>query len=37
MIQRNGRTQFNLHAEGNSLLTESERNIDLNGTSTGVN
>src|SRR6476469_8492215 len=33
MIQRNGRTPFTLHAEGNSLLTESERNIDLNGTS----
>ena len=29
MIQRNGRTQFNLHAEGNSMLTESERNIIL--------
>ncbi|HET8749129.1 MAG TPA: TonB-dependent receptor [Sphingomicrobium sp.] len=29
MIQRNGRTQFNLHAEGNSLLTESERDILL--------
>jgi hypothetical protein len=29
MIQRNGRTQFNLHAEGNSMLTESERNILL--------
>jgi len=29
MIQRNGRTQFNLHAEGNSMLKESERDIDL--------
>jgi hypothetical protein len=29
MIQRNGRTQFNLHAEGNSMLTESERDILL--------
>jgi hypothetical protein len=29
MIQRNGRTQFNLHAEGNSMLTEAERNILL--------
>jgi iron complex outermembrane recepter protein len=28
-IQRNGRTTFNLHAEGNSLLTEAERNILL--------
>ena len=27
IIQRNGRTQINLHAEGNSMLTESERNI----------
>ena len=25
MIQRNGRTTFNLHAEGNSMLTENER------------
>ena len=29
MIQRNGRTQFNLHAEGNSMLTEAERDILL--------
>jgi len=29
MIQKNGRTQFNLHAEGNSMLTEAERNICL--------
>ncbi len=29
MIQRNGRTQFNLHAEGNSMLTEEERDILL--------
>ncbi|HET6535059.1 MAG TPA: TonB-dependent receptor, partial [Sphingomicrobium sp.] len=29
MIQRNGRTQFNLHAEGNSLLSEAERDIVL--------
>ena len=29
MIQRNGRTQFNLHAEGNSMLTEDQRNILL--------
>ena len=27
MIQKNGRTQFNLHAEGNSMLTEAERNV----------
>ena len=30
MIQKQGRTQFNLHAEGNSMLTEAERNIILN-------
>lgn len=29
LIQRNGRTTFNLHAEGNNLLTEAERNILL--------
>ncbi len=29
MIQRNGRTQFNLHAEGNSMLKELERDIAL--------
>ena len=29
MIQSNGRTQFNLHAEGNSMLTEAERDIRL--------
>src|SRR6185503_38954 len=29
MIQRNGRTTFNLHAEGNTMLTEAERNIIL--------
>ena len=27
MIHRNGRTQVNLHAEGNSMLTENERDI----------
>ena len=32
LIQRNGRTTLNLHAEGNSMLTEAERNIPLNGT-----
>src|SRR6185369_171418 len=31
MIQRNGRTTFNLHAEGNGMLTEDERDIDLQG------
>ena len=30
MIQRNGRTQLNLHATGNTMLTEAERNILLN-------
>ncbi len=29
MIQKNGRTQFNLHAQGNGMLTESERDIAL--------
>jgi TonB-dependent Receptor Plug Domain len=29
MIEKNGRTTLNLHAEGNSLLTENERNIIL--------
>src|SRR4051794_15041872 len=29
MIQKNGRTQVNLHAEGNTMLTEAERNIRL--------
>ena len=29
LVQRNGRTTYNLHAEGNSLLTEAERNILL--------
>ena len=30
LVQRNGRTTINLHAEGNSMLTEAERNIILN-------
>jgi len=29
LIQKNGRTQFNLHATGNSMLTENERDIVL--------
>src|SRR5437763_2679020 len=29
MIQRNGRTTLNLHAEGNGMLTEADRNILL--------
>src|SRR5215207_4149478 len=29
MIQRNGRTQLNVHAEANSMLTEAERDIRL--------
>ena len=32
LIQRNGRTTFNLHAEGNTMLTEAERNVLLTGT-----
>jgi outer membrane receptor for ferrienterochelin and colicin len=34
MIQRNGRTTLNLHAEGNGLLTEAERDVDLSPTAT---
>jgi len=29
LVQRNGRTTLNLHAEGNSMLTEAERDIIL--------
>src|SRR5205085_3344227 len=29
LVQRNGRTTLNLHAEGNGMLTEAERNIIL--------
>ena len=29
MIEKNGRTQFNVHAQGNGMLTEAERNIRL--------
>lgn len=29
IVEKNGRTTFNLHAEGNSLLKESQRNIIL--------
>src|SRR5205823_726399 len=29
LVQRNGRTTLNLHAEGNTMLTEAERNICL--------
>jgi hypothetical protein len=32
LIQRNGRTTLNLHAEGNSMLTEAERDISPTGT-----
>ncbi len=31
MIEKNGRTQFNLHAQGNGMLTEAERDIILSG------
>ena len=31
MVEKNGRTTLNLHAEGNSMLTENERNIVLAG------
>ncbi len=33
-IQRNGRTTLNVHASGNGLLRESERDIDLSPTAT---
>src|SRR5438128_1515967 len=36
MIQRNGRTQLNLHATGNTMLTEAERNIKLEQQPSGV-
>jgi len=29
LVQKNGRTQFNVHAEGNGMLTEAERDIRL--------
>jgi hypothetical protein len=29
LVQRNGRTTINLHTEGNTMLTEAERNIRL--------
>jgi hypothetical protein len=31
MVEKNGRTTLNLHAEGNSMLTEAERNVILSG------
>ena len=31
IVEKNGRTTLNLHAEGNSLLKESQRNIILSG------
>src|SRR3954447_17791229 len=34
LVQRAGRTTLNLHASGNSLLTEAERNISLDPTQT---
>ncbi|HEX4761889.1 MAG TPA: TonB-dependent receptor [Sphingomicrobium sp.] len=34
MIQRNGRTQINVHAETNGMLTEAERDIDLSESAT---
>jgi hypothetical protein len=33
-VQRNGRTTLNVHAEGNSMLTEAERKIIFDGAST---
>jgi hypothetical protein len=37
LIQRNGRTTINLHAEGNSMLTEAERDIIPDQVPTGAN
>src|SRR3954454_6013459 len=34
LVQRDGRTTFNLHTAGNSMLTEAERNILLDQTQT---
>ena len=34
MVGKNGRTQFNLHAEGNSALGENQREIALQATLT---
>src|SRR6478752_8866241 len=36
MLGTNGRTTFNLHAEGNNMLTEDERDILLESTPPGV-
>src|SRR3982751_2760094 len=36
MIDKSGRTTFNLHAEGNGMLTEAERNILLDQTTAGA-
>jgi hypothetical protein len=36
MIQRNGRTQLNLHAEGNGMLTEAERDIRISAPTNGA-
>src|SRR5574338_934279 len=36
MIQRNGRTQLNAHAEGNGMLTEAERDIRLDNVPPGA-
>jgi hypothetical protein len=35
-INRNGRTTYNLHAEGNGMLTENERNILVEGLPDGA-
>ena len=34
LVQKNGRTTLNLHYEGNSMLTEAERDIPITGTQT---
>ncbi len=35
-INRNGRTTYNLHAEGNGMLTENERDILVDGLPDGA-
>jgi iron complex outermembrane recepter protein len=37
MIAKNGRTSINLHAEGNSMLTENERDILIDQVPSGAN
>jgi len=36
LVQRNGRTTINLHAEGNSMLTENERDVSIEAPAAGT-